>query len=306
MKLLITMLAATQFVANIAQAETTILFDAEEQCRSIETTEGIRYIPPCALPDTEFTFSFSDANDISTQTPALAVTFQCESIRPLRFSYQLSEENHVIMNGELAGSKDIEQAKSTFSVDKLSTDYTFKLTEINGAVGFQAIKPNCKFIVETADNVSVETVENMDVITLTELTKLNIAIWDTTTRALAEKNTRFFKYELNNSKFWLATIDDILVTKSHVIQETLNSAIEQINTAWEACGSRYCYYTPAKEIETLQSSSEQAVTNIQEVLNNKLEAYDFGNEELTTEITAWLQLRTLIIEKLAPLENDDN
>ena len=191
MKLLRIILIVTLSLANIAQAETTVLFDAKEQCKARQTTQGMRYIPPCTLPDTEFSFSYSGDNDNLVQTPALIVIFQCESMRPLSFSYQLHREGNVISTGNIEGSRNIDQAKSTFSLDKSSVDYTFKLTELNGARGFQAIKPGCKLTVDTAD-------KEMDFVTLTELTKINIAIWDTAAQSLSKTNTRFFKNELIN------------------------------------------------------------------------------------------------------------
>jgi len=39
MKLLISALVAAQFIVNVAQGDTTILFDAEEQCKSRQTTQ---------------------------------------------------------------------------------------------------------------------------------------------------------------------------------------------------------------------------------------------------------------------------
>jgi len=301
MKLLISALVAAQFIVNVAQADTTILFDAEEQCKSRQTTQGIRYIPPCTLPDKALTFSVSDDN--STQSPALAVTFQCESLAPLSLSYEISQDEHVIMTGNLAASKYPEQAQSTFALNESLTDYTFKLTELNGARGFQAMKPNCKVVV-AVDSV-VENADSMDFITFAELTKINIAIWDVTARALAEKNTRFFKYELSNAKYWLETIDNLLVSESTAVNESLSRSIEQLNTALAACGSNYCYSVSMNAVALLHDSNEQALMSATQFIDNKLETYDVANEEETPEMAAWLQLRTLISDKLTPSESTD-
>jgi hypothetical protein len=222
-------------------------------------------------------------------------------MRPLSVGYEVSQEEQVIMTGNLAGSKYIEQAKSIFSLDRSLNDYTFKLTEINGARGFQAIKPHCKVVVET-DGTVVEADGPVDFMTLSEVTKIHIAIWDRTIRALAKKNTQFFKYELANTKYWLDTINHLLVTKSTIAKEALNNAVEKLTSTLAACGSLYCTSEQVNEIEMLNESSEKILSNTKQLIDEKLEPYDFGNEEETPEITDWLQLRTLINVALSTTE----
>jgi len=297
MKLLFAVLAVSFTASNVAQAESTVLFDVKEQCKARQTTQGVRYTPPCTVPSDGFSFSIARDNDNTIGTPALTVTFQCESMRPLSFSYQLSKEGNVISTGELAGSTDLEHAQSIFSLDKSPAEYIFQLTKLNGASGFQAIKPDCKLTIGTGD-------EEMDFVTLTELTKINIAIRDTASQALSKKSSRFFKNELINNKYWLETMAGLLDSEKDAVGQLFNDTIGQLDEAVTNCGTSYCYTTSINEVETILVNSEQALNSFKQLLDNKLEGYDFGNEEINDEISAWLELRALITERLLSSEDD--
>jgi hypothetical protein len=297
MKLLFAALSISLSIVNFSHAESTTLFDAEEQCKARQTTQGMRYIPPCTLPNNEFSFSIPGEYDDVSQEPVLAVNFKCESMRPLSLNYQLSREGVVISTGELAGSADIEQARSTFSLDKFPAEYTFKLIKLNGARGFQAIKPDCKLTAGTGD-------EEIDSATLAELTKVNIALWETTSRAVMKKS--LIRYEINNAKYWLETIKGLLSPENTAVVTKLNDMIEQLSDILATCSNSYCGTTAIDKIKTLHQKAEQALISNKQLLDHNLEAYDFGSGKVNEEVTAWLQLRILINEALTPSKDEND
>ncbi|WDD98506.1 hypothetical protein [Thalassomonas actiniarum] len=135
-----------------AKAETIVLFTADEQCHSRETSKGIRYIPPCSLSDTDFTFTLPGDNggdiDSSTETQNLSLNFHCESLRPLSIEYQISQQEHIIISGKLAPSQDNAQLNASISLLEPAGHYQLRLIKINGMKGFQAIKPDCRLTLE--------------------------------------------------------------------------------------------------------------------------------------------------------------
>ncbi|WP_281560758.1 hypothetical protein [Thalassomonas sp. RHCl1] len=135
-----------------AKAETIVLFAADEQCHSRETGKGIRYIPPCSLSDSEFTFTLPGDNgddiDSSAETQRLNLNFHCESLRPLNIEYQIRQQEHIIISGKLAPSQDNRQLSSSLSMLEPAGHYQIKLIKINGMKGFQAIKPDCRLTLD--------------------------------------------------------------------------------------------------------------------------------------------------------------
>jgi len=298
MKLLFAALSASFFIVNPVSAESITLFDAKEQCRALETTEGVRYIPPCTLPDSEFSFTVDSSSKDIDPNPSLAVYFQCTTLRPLSFRYQLSRNGDVFSTGNMEGSREIEQAQSSFSLGRTPANYTFKLIQMDGATGFQAIKPDCKVVATTNGD------DEVDSATFTELTKINIAIWETTTRAV--KKRWLIKYEIDNAKYWLETIQGWLSPENTAVVAKLNDTIEQLEDILETCSNTYCGTTAIAKIKTLNENSEEALVATKELLNEKLEDYDFGSGKINAEVTAWLQLRTLINETLTPSKEDND
>lgn len=297
MRLFFAALSATLLTINPANAESKVLFDVQEHCQSRETTQGVRYIPPCTLPDREYTFSLPENNN-TVKSPSLEVNFQCQSMRPLSFQYQLSRDGNIVSTGNLAGTRDSDE-RSSFSLNSLAADYTFKLIKMEGGSGFQAIKPGCQLIATTVDNeIKIEQ--------LAEQSKINIALLESTTRALAKKNTHFFKFELINNKYWLITLEQLLTSESSTTIAIVNNAVKQFEKALALCRTSYCYNSSAKEVETINHNSEQYLLATKQHLDDLLEAYDFGNEKITDEITAWLQLRTLINKALFPNEENSD
>lgn len=291
MKYLLLLVFTTLSCINSAKAESIVLFDAEEHCQARSTSTGVLYVPPCKLPSKEFSFNSTKGTDISQQA-SLVTYFQCHSLRPLSLKYQLTRSQKVIMEGNLAATRYLDNAKSTFPLESSSDSYHFALTKLEGATGFQAMKPGCKFIVET-DAVA-------DLASLSALTKTHIAIWESSKRAINQTQNMLFQNEISNIKYLLSTIKSILESSNINIINLLESNINQVTAAINACDNTHCNSTALSVIEELNTNSEQELDNINQLLDSKLENYDSGNEELNDDIRLWLSLRALIKEALLP------
>lgn len=291
MKYLLLLVFTTLSCINSAKAESIVLFDAEKHCQARSTSTGVLYVPPCKLPIVEFSFTSKEKADISKQA-SLVTYFQCHSLRPLSLRYQLIQNQEAIMEGNLAASRNLENAKSTFPIKYSSESYSFILTELEGAIGFQAMKPGCKFAVET-DVIT-------DVSSLPALAKIHIAILESSNQAILQSDIALFKNEIRNIKYLLETIKSLIETNSFSVINLLDSSISKVTAINNDCSNIYCNSAALAAIEEIYTNSEQELDNINQLLNSKLENYDSGNEELNDDIRLWLSLRALIKEALLP------
>lgn len=287
MKLFSLLIISALSVSQLVKAESNVLFDAKEQCKSRQTSTGIRYVPPCTMPDTEFAFTI--AKD-AAKNKALTVNFQCESLRPLSAEYQITQAQKVIMSGNLAPSSDAKNAISRFEINEANGDYRFNLVKINGLDGFQAMKPDCILSVDANKSISLPS--------LALEAKINIAIWDSSQNALDKKHNALFKAEVIDAKYLLETIINILTEISPALDTPLNNAVNQLSEVILTCTSNKCNTAAYDVIEKLHSSSEEALNTIKLRLDTLLEDYEYGSDEVSDEIKQWLSLRTLIIEKI--------
>lgn len=164
MKLFFGLVISLLSVSQTARAESMVLFSAQEQCNSRETGKGLRYIPPCNLAETEFTFTIpedsgennGDNIESGTNAQQLKLNFHCESLRPLSIEYQISRQENIIISGKLAPTPKNSQLTSSLSALQPADDYQLKLIKINGMKGFQAIKPDCRLTLEFGKKVEAE------------------------------------------------------------------------------------------------------------------------------------------------------
>jgi len=134
-----------------AKAEPIVLFEAKEQCNAHETAKGIRYIPPCNLTETELTFTIPENQETPTDKQNLSLNFHCEALRPLSIEYQISRQEKIIISGKLAPTDKNDSSRASFSMLQPADDYRLKLNKLNGMKGFQAIKPDCRLILEIGE-----------------------------------------------------------------------------------------------------------------------------------------------------------
>ncbi|ATC96212.1 hypothetical protein [Pseudoalteromonas tunicata] len=142
----------TLTASTFAHAFPVEVFDASTQCVSRMTSTGERFVPPC---------NFSDMNVYSEQNTyhsnslivrsglfktALNYNFVCESIRPLSIRYTLSAGAGASSSNRISGSRSDES--NTIELTHGFTNATLNFANLEGATGFQAIKPGCNLAVQ--------------------------------------------------------------------------------------------------------------------------------------------------------------
>lgn len=137
-------------IASMAQvnASDITVFDAARDCQALDTTQGIRYLPPCDFNHGEYLFpdihrSLSEGNALREAQfkTTLNYTFRCESMRPLSISYALLNGDTQRNTATVSGTPD-----ATQDVDSFTHDYdkgVLLLNSLNGVTGIQAAKPGC-------------------------------------------------------------------------------------------------------------------------------------------------------------------
>lgn len=143
------MLAA---LANTGQAHAAdVIFDASQDCQARDTTQGVRYVPTCNFQANQVLTpeTYGSANSFLASAnfkTTVNYEFNCESLRPLSISYALMGDGAEKVTGNIAGS-----TSGNVDVNSVVHGYqqgALKLKSLNGAVGFQAIKPGCQMRVE--------------------------------------------------------------------------------------------------------------------------------------------------------------
>lgn len=279
-------------------AESVVLFDVKEQCRAIETTQGIRYLAPCTLPDKEFTFRVSapsSANNFNNKN--LIVDFQCESLRPLTMSYEISHRDQITHNASMAPAPNNEDALTTFSLDESDDEYTFKLVDMTPNSGFQAIKPGCKVEVSTSATVVP------DELPIGLATKIAVAKWHANQRIIEKRYSTLFKERLTSAKYRLESMDSVLQETLTDTTTGLPDVIKNLDSLLASCGSNYCPTTVLDEIKQSQIENEQALLKLKQQLEDLIDEVEDQESNDNDDYIAWTTLQTLIIETLQ-IEDD--
>lgn len=137
--------------AGQVQAAAEEMFNANQQCKLRQTSTGDVYAPPCQF---NARVKEADANhgyvNHSMVRAALFKTqldydFVCDSIRPLSVSYQLKAGEHAQSNGRIAGSK--QSSNNHLELTHEFATASLTIDGLQGAAGFQAIKPGCRLVV---------------------------------------------------------------------------------------------------------------------------------------------------------------
>ncbi|WP_299939582.1 hypothetical protein [uncultured Microbulbifer sp.] len=135
----------------VTQASPVTLFDAEQNCIARNTENGIRYIPPCSFTPKTI---FPQQHKVEIENKELlnglfksnlSFTFGCESLRPLSISYEVSDNNEPVITNTVSAIKN--QDDQVINFNHKYDSATFSTQEIIGAIGIQAIKPDCKMTV---------------------------------------------------------------------------------------------------------------------------------------------------------------
>lgn len=170
--------------ASHAHSAPTQVFNANTQCNSRMTTTGLVYVPPCQFnsvqtdADSNNSHSYNAMIEAASFKTKLTYDFVCDTIRPLTFGYKLKAGEHAEINGRMAGSRNSEKANLELTHSKNVA--TLLIDNMQGASGFQAIKPNCRLTVDTlvsypepayfnllASNVSQYNIELKNLVRLT-------------------------------------------------------------------------------------------------------------------------------------------
>lgn len=124
------------------------IFDAERDCASRVTSTGIRYVPECnfqevdVLPDQSFSLSVGSDFRSGLFKSNMEYSFKCNSLRPLSISFDIRDGQSVIETGNVSGAATTQLLNNTMTHSFDSVLFT--ATDLVGATGFQAIKPDCE------------------------------------------------------------------------------------------------------------------------------------------------------------------
>ncbi|WDE05401.1 hypothetical protein SG34_000160 [Thalassomonas viridans] len=144
------LLSTMVYSGNATASE--VIFDAARDCQARNTTTGIRYVPACDFQARQITPDvYNNIADVSligapNFKTMLNYDFTCESLKPLSISMAMVGDGIEKLSTTLAG-------KASSSTDVASITHGFmqsqlNLNSLNGAIGFQAIKPGCQMTVE--------------------------------------------------------------------------------------------------------------------------------------------------------------
>jgi len=144
-------LSALAYSGSVQASE--VVFDAARDCQARDTTQGVRYVPACDF-DTNRLITPDSYNNLSSGSfmsdanfkTMLNYDFTCESLKPLSISLAMVGDGVEKFTADIAGSP-------TSNVDVASITHSYllsalKLKSLNGATGFQAIKPGCQMSVD--------------------------------------------------------------------------------------------------------------------------------------------------------------
>ncbi|WP_440056732.1 hypothetical protein ACSLBF_17780 (plasmid) [Pseudoalteromonas sp. T1lg65] len=136
----------------VAYAYPKVVFNAEDQCQSRTTLLGERFIPPCSFSGMDLEPLKSDAYSNSYIVTngrfktVLNYTFMCESSRSLSVRYTLASADGSSSSNRIAGSRTLESQSIELTHGDSQTALYFEA--LDGATGFQAMKPGCKLEVQ--------------------------------------------------------------------------------------------------------------------------------------------------------------
>ncbi len=280
-------------VSSNVNAESIVLFDVKEQCRSVDTTQGVRYLTPCSLPDKPFTFHVgapTEENDYNREN--LKVDFHCESIRPLSMDYQITHSDQVTHNASIAPSINQDEITASFTLSESSDEYTFELTAINGNTGFQVMKPGCKLEVSTSATIVP------DELPIGLATKINVATWHASQRVIDKSSSSLFMERLTSAKYRLESMHSVLQETLSESTTGLADIINSVDSLLATCGSTYCPSTVLDEVTNIQDKSKQTLLTLKQQLDKLIEGIEDKEPEENEDYIAWTELRTLIIDTL--------
>lgn len=274
--------------SSTAQNEPTVLFDVEKHCRSVETTQGVRYLPPCSLPDSSFNFVVTAPNeDNDYNNGNLVVDFYCESLRPFTIDYQITQGQDLYRDSELVPSSDKDNAKSTFSLNESEHAYSFKLTNLNTG-GFQAMKPGCKVTVSTS---ATEVVEKLPIALSA---KVHLALWEASNRVLEKRYSIMFKERLIGARSTVESLNYVLSEAISAPVSELTSAQASLDVLINACSYSFCPSSVYRALESLHEDREAQLIQLKQAL----EALIAENENDQENLDKWQAIHAKIIETL--------
>ncbi|KZN57501.1 hypothetical protein N473_06345 [Pseudoalteromonas luteoviolacea CPMOR-1] len=128
------------------------VFNAEQQCQSRTTSTGERFLPPCNFSGKSIfaqkSNSYANGSIIENglYKTLLNYTFECESMRPLSVRYTLSNGDGSSVSNRIAGSRTYEP--NSIELTHGNQDSVVSFSSLDGATGFQAMKPGCKLEVQ--------------------------------------------------------------------------------------------------------------------------------------------------------------
>lgn len=278
--------------AGAAHSAPTQVFNANTQCNSRLTTTGQVYVPPC-----QFSYSQTDADSNDSYSSnsmiqsalfktKLTYDFVCDSIRPLTFNYKLKAGAQAEINGRMAGSRVSEKANLELTHDKNLA--TLLIDNMQGATGFQAIKPNCRLTVDKLVTYPEPAYFN--------LLAGNIAQYNTELKNLVRLTSTSTDYALviNSIDSAISTMEMLQFDNDDaLLLELLTASIDQLKasrlTLANQCGSgsqsSYCQAEIARLRGYLSGSISSNENNIRalvtylEAQTNWLGSYALGRDE---------------------------
>jgi len=293
-------------IAGNAHSAPIEVFNANTQCNSRMTSTGLAYVPPCQFSSRQ---QDADSNDSYSYNPMiqsalfktkLTYDFVCDSIRPLTFNYRLRGNAQAEINGRLAASRTSEKANLELTHDKNVA--SLLIDNMQGATGFQAIKPNCRLTIDKLVTYPEPAYFN--------LLASTIAQYNNELKALVRLTSTSTDYALviNSISSAISTMEMLQFDNDdELLLQFLTASIDQLKSSRDTlsnqCGSgsqsSYCQAEIARLRSHLSSSISSNESNIRalvtylEAQTSWLSSYTLGRDEQVLR-QAYSKLKSLL------------